>query len=89
MPRISRTGSALVGAYLVAVGATWLYALTCSGLFCGFVVLWTAYPWQLLELYLPDTPINYACILVLNCAILYGVGSIIDRFRTSGKRERI
>lgn len=74
----SKIGIALVSLYLVAIIFIFVYANTCSGEFCGMVLVLPTMPWPfLLEGILPDSMFVFFILVALNSGILYGFGCLI------------
>ncbi|MEC8220471.1 MAG: hypothetical protein VX028_00250 [Nanoarchaeota archaeon] len=68
--KISKTGCLFLLLFLVLVGYSFYESQTCSGMYCGFVLILTSLPWVILFMNLaPISPILGILSLVLSIAI--------------------
>lgn len=73
---------------MIIAGGIIYYALTCTGGFCGFVVILPLMPWPLLAQVIPgpnilfdalDSAFGPLVLVLLNGIIIYFIGVLIER----------
>ena len=88
MKHFSKLGLWLAGIYAVITGSIFYYAFTCSGWYCGVVMVLPIMPWPLLMEAIPDWRVLFGFLdsvfgafvfLFLNIIILYFIGVLIER----------
>ncbi|MEK7538878.1 MAG: hypothetical protein AAB552_03495 [Patescibacteria group bacterium] len=87
MKHFSKLGLWLAGVYGVIASGIIYYAFTCSGEYCGFIILLPIMPWPLLAEVIPrsqqlfgvlNSPFGAFVFLFLNVAIIYFAGALIE-----------
>ena len=77
----SKIGIFFVLLYLIATIIFWVVSSTCSGMFCGLILVFPIMPWVfLLEGVIGDSIIIYLVLVVLNSLIFYTLGWLISLF---------
>jgi hypothetical protein len=75
----SKIGFVLSALYLLVTIIIVIYAKTCSGMFCGMVMVLPTMPWVLiLEGLIEDSIFVFFILVILNSGILYGLGYLLS-----------
>ncbi len=75
--RWSRAGLILVGLYVLLLVWAWIYAKTCTGTYCGMMVLLPVIPWIMLaDRFLTEKfmMVSYIVMILLNIGLIYLIG---------------
>lgn len=73
----SKLGISLVSLYWLFAIGVFIYAKTCSGMFCGLAIVLPVMPWPIIEFtdrLMKDTLVTYIVLLVVNSLIFYSFG---------------
>jgi len=77
MKKISVIGTLLVLLYLAGTAFCWYYARTCSGQYCGYVIVIPVLPWIVLVERFLDHDLAYfayGLIILFNITLAYLIG---------------
>ena len=75
----SKLGIALVLLYLIATIVIWVYANTCSSIYCGLILILPTMPWALLlEKIIGDSVSIFLILITLNSVLIYSFGWLIS-----------
>ena len=81
----SKTGKWFLGIYLLMTCGINLYAVTCSDMYCGLVIVLPVMPWPfMLEGLFQDSSVLYAMLVMLNSIILYVIGQGVSKLFNRG-----
>lgn len=75
----SKIGITLVLLYLITTLIIWIYANTCSDMYCGLILILPTMPWALLfEKIIGDSVFIFFILITLNSVIIYSFGWLIS-----------
>ena len=76
----SKIGTTFVLLYLAVTLIVWIYAYTCSGMYCGLILLLPIMPWAfLLGGIINDSIFVFFVLVAFNSVLVYYLGWLIDR----------
>lgn len=81
LSKLSRVGLIFSLVYLLVTAYFFYQAFTCSGMYCGFILVLPIMPWNfLLEGWIQGSWFVYAILLLVNFCIFYSVGHFFGLF---------